>query len=365
MSFRRFFSLTVAFWLLAAFVIPVSAAAAADDSDAWTIYFRPGTRFGTDDRTLFILDFLVPIYQGEKNILFFNPRLTPDDHDGLEVNLGLGYRHLLFDDKLILGGNVFYDNRRTGWGTRWEQVGVGAEAMAELNKYVALTGRFNYYFPLTGAKVSGTGGPATGYYFRTGGIWIGGGGLAYEESPEGFDGELGVRIPFVSDYVETWVYGGGYHYHGSHVGTIDGWTARLEVIPTDFLRLAYEYRDDNTTRRGDHYGEVTFEVPFSIENLIAGKNPFEGLGKRLSGSRDMKERLVEPVRRDVDIRIVHGGSAAGGAASETLAAGVVFVSENGDDTTGDGSFENPFNSIGRAVTAIIPAASIPGSRRST
>ncbi len=135
------------------------------------------------------------------------------------------------------------------------------------------------------------------------------------------------------------------------MGTIDGWTARLEVIPTDFLRLAYEYRDDNTTRHGDHYGEVTFEVPFSIENLFAGKNPFERLGRRLSGSRDMKERLVEPVRRDVDIRIVHGGS-GGGSSYEILVEDVVFVSENGDDTTGDGTFENPFNSIGRAVTAI-------------
>jgi len=329
--------------------VPTAFGAAPETTadPSWTIYFRPGVRFGSDDRTLFIMDFLVPLYRGDKDIVFFNPKLTPDDHDGLEVNLGIGYRRLLFDDRVILGGNVFYDNRRTGWGTRWEQIGLGVEAMAEFNKYVALTGRFNYYIPLTDPKVSGTGGPATGYYFHTGGIWTGGGG-SVEESPEGFDGEVGVRIPVVSDYVETWVYGGGYHYHGKHVGSIDGWTVRVEAIPTGFLRLSYEYSDDNTPSHGEHHGEVAFEVPCSIDNLVAGKNPFEGIGRRLSGSRDFKERMVEPVRRDPDIRVIYGGSGDPG----TLVEGVVFVSESATAGTGTGTFENPFASIDEAVAAI-------------
>jgi len=148
--------------------------------------------------------------------------------------------------------------------------------------------------------------------------------------------------------VETWLYGGGYHYHGDYVGPINGWTARLEVIPTDFLRLSYEYRNDNTNH-GEHHGEVSFEVPFSVENLFAGKNPFEGLGKRLSGSREFKERMVEPVRRDPDIRIVHGGSGTGGG---TLVEGVVFVSESATASSGDGSYENPFATIAEAMAAI-------------
>jgi hypothetical protein len=60
----------------------------------WTIYFRPGVRFGTDDRTLYVMDFLVPLYQGDKGILFANPKYTPNDRDGWEVNLGLGYRQI-------------------------------------------------------------------------------------------------------------------------------------------------------------------------------------------------------------------------------------------------------------------------------
>jgi len=40
------------------------------DKTKWTIYFRPGVRFGTDDRTLYVMDFLVPLYQDDKNIFF-------------------------------------------------------------------------------------------------------------------------------------------------------------------------------------------------------------------------------------------------------------------------------------------------------
>jgi len=132
----------IAFFLLITTLL-ISAPAYTEDKTSPSVYFRPGVRFGSDDRTLFIMDFLVPIWRGDKSVVFFNPKFTADDHDGIETNLGLGYRRLLFDDRVILGGNVFYDNRLTGWGTRWEQIGLGVEAMAEFNEYVALTGRVN------------------------------------------------------------------------------------------------------------------------------------------------------------------------------------------------------------------------------
>lgn len=78
-----------------------------EEDPVWTIHFRPGIRWGTDDRTLYVLDFLIPLYQGEKNILFANTKFTPNDQDGWELNLGMGYRHLLFDDSVILGINAF------------------------------------------------------------------------------------------------------------------------------------------------------------------------------------------------------------------------------------------------------------------
>jgi hypothetical protein len=106
----------------------------------WTIYYRPAVRFGTDDRTLYINDFLVPLYQNEKDILFSNIKFTPNDQDGWEVNLGLGYRHYFPKANLILGVNCFYDQRKTPWGKIYEQCGVGAEVMADvrIDEYIVV-----------------------------------------------------------------------------------------------------------------------------------------------------------------------------------------------------------------------------------
>jgi hypothetical protein len=124
--FRRFLSfgplIILAFFLVfSVFLFASSAYATTDDKNGgppWTIYFNPGVRFGTDNRTLYILDFLIPLYRDDKSILFAEPRYTPNDQDGWEVNLGLGYRRLLFDDRLMLGVNGFYDKRKTPWNTR-------------------------------------------------------------------------------------------------------------------------------------------------------------------------------------------------------------------------------------------------------
>ena len=36
-------------------------------------------------------------------------------------------------DKLVLGGNFFYDHRKTRYGSHFDQLGLGFEAMADLN----------------------------------------------------------------------------------------------------------------------------------------------------------------------------------------------------------------------------------------
>ena len=336
-------------------LISATAAASAEVEEKgsnWTLYFRPGVRFGTDDRILYILDFLVPLYQGKRNILFFNPKFSPNNQDGCEVNLGLGYRHLLFDDRLVLGLNGFYDTRRTDGGGYHRQWGVGAEVMTELPVAdtwdLGVTGRFNYYKPLTSARIRGAGG-ALGYFFQDHAIFSRGGTV--EVPLGGFDAEVGVRIPYVSDLVETWFYAGGYHFEGSYVDNIDGFMARVELLPTDFMRVNYEYRKDRTTS-GDHYGEVCLEFPFSVENLMVGKNPFAGFGSILQGSRKLKERLVEPVRRDVDIVVAQEIINTG--AMEGWVADVVFVAEDPPDALPadrDGSFEHPYGSLDEALTA--------------
>jgi hypothetical protein len=341
LGIKRSFALILVTCALFAF-LPVPGNAADNGKDP-SIYFRPGVRFGSDDRTITTFDFLVPFWQGEKNILFFNPRYSFDNRDGSEVNFGFGYRHLLFADHAVLGINGYYDCRWTGWGTRHEQLGLGAEVMTG-----SFTGRFNGYFPVTDTQIGPPSG-ISGYYFRDVGIYTGTGSI--EETLGGFDGELGVKVPYLSKYLETWVYAGGYHFEGDYVRDVNGFSTRLEVIPTDFLRLGFEYRND-TLAGNQYFGEAAVTVPFSIDNLVKGKNPFAGIGKHFGGERTLHERLVEPVRRDVDVRLHNAGGGPGLPGTESLVEDVIFVSEGAADGAGDGTFEDPFASIAEAVTAM-------------
>jgi len=337
----RSFALVLLTCALFAF-LPLPSNAADNGTDP-SIYFRPGVRFGSDDRIITSFDLLIPFWQGEKNILFFNPRYSFDNRDGSEVNLGFGYRHLLFSDRAVLGINGYYDCRWTGWGTRHEQVGLGAEVMTD-----RVTARFNGYFPVTGPQIGPPSG-TSGYYFRDVGVYLGTGSI--EETLGGFDGEVGFKVPYLSRYLETWVYAGGYHFEGDYVKDVNGFSSRVEIVPTDFLRLGFEYRNDNLSGN-QYFGEAAVTVPFSIDNLVKGKNPFEGIGKHLGGDRTLHERLTEPVRRDVDVRMYNAGSGPGLPGTEMLVENVVFVSEGAADGAGSGTFEDPFSTVGDAVLAI-------------
>lgn len=325
---------------------------ASEEKPVFTELIRPSVRFGTDRGPIWTLDIMIPLYYGEKDILFADPRVSTEDLDGYEVNLGLGYRRLVANDRLLLGGNVYYDTRKTDWGTYHDQWGIGLEAMTELSG-IGLTARVNGYFAISEPIISAPGDADGTYRQRRDGIYFIGGRA--EVPLSGFDVEIGMRVPFVSKYVETWVYGGGYHLVGKYVPNVDGYMARVEVIPTDFVRLNYEYRYDRTNY-GEHYGEVMFEIPFSLDNLFAGEDPFKGLG-RFGGSRTLKERMTEPVRRDIDVRIVKEDFNRNLPGVGTKVEDVVFVSESAP-AGGNGSLNRPYDAIsdvnadGRVGTSI-------------
>ena len=104
-----------------------------DPSD-WRLYLHSGIRFGTDDRVIGFYDLMVPVFLSDNSILFVNPRFSHDSNDGHEWNLGGGYRHILWDDQLMLGVNAYYDIKKHGdSGKYFDQWGMGFEAMGEFD----------------------------------------------------------------------------------------------------------------------------------------------------------------------------------------------------------------------------------------
>lgn len=114
-----------------------------------------------------------PLWQDEEkhNILFtqlsiVNYRMF--DHQRFAGNAGLGYRHLMLDNKLLLGSNVFYDHEFLRGHHR---AGVGAEI-----KYGPLDFTANGYLGLNQRSIDDG---------------------SVERVPNGADIELGTQVPYL------------------------------------------------------------------------------------------------------------------------------------------------------------------------
>jgi len=315
---------------------------AEDDLD-WMLYFRPGVMVTGNGRVIGYFDVTSYHHFTENTVGFINARYSHDNDSNMELNFGAGVRYLIPSADVILGANAYWDWRETQSGNKFQQFGFGAEVYWEIDPEItALMARTNVYLPYTGEKmidepyrVGYFRNTSVGYYLYS----------QYEEPLTGIDYEAGFRIPYISNYVETWLFAGGYHYWGDNSKDINGFMTRLEVSPIDFLKLNYEYRIDN--RSDEHYGEVVVELPFSVENLVAGKNPFEGIGDVLPGNKDVRDHLYDSVRRDIDIKVGESDPEFYSTGEETE---VIFVNLDRGFAEGTGTYDDPYGSIENAFT---------------
>ena len=117
--------------------------------DKYPIQIRPGIK-ALEHRERYYADVFIPLLGTKDAFFFLNPKLTltyDNEITAKEQNAGIGYRTLIFDDTAILGGNVFYDTRKTENNVRHHQLGAGLEF---LSKWVDV--RTNCYFPISGKK---------------------------------------------------------------------------------------------------------------------------------------------------------------------------------------------------------------------
>ncbi|MFC1826792.1 inverse autotransporter beta domain-containing protein, partial [Thermodesulfobacteriota bacterium] len=257
---------------------------------------RPGTMIGNSDNSHdFFLDFLVPFDRRQDRVMMLNFSLNLNNYSGDtadEENIGFVYRGLLYNDQLILGFNTFLDTRQTIYNNRFYQVGIGLEAMSQWFDF-----RANYYHPTSDAVRTtaldrfSPGGP-TGTLVT----------LGFEEPLKGWDAELGVLVPLLSNYLETRVIFGLYGYNSSFVDDIYGEKVRIELRPNDFLTFNAEFNDDDVSSSTYLGGYLTIPIPFSgkasdIFNLDYSFG---------QGSRDLKARMYDKIERDRHVKILSG-----------------------------------------------------------
>lgn len=348
-----------------------------------------GTRAG-DDVVEGFGDILAPIVALKSGIVFINPRASMSDHSAEEYNLGVGYRHLLRDKGMIFGANVYYDYRETESGNRFNQLGVGVEYLSDW-----VDARANYYLPenqseTVESEVTTTYEADTEYtrwydpYAERNNIYQQGTFykgvtttkvtqhfIQYEEAMEGFDMELGVRLPIptVMDYADVKVFGGFYHYNRDFgMDDLNGFKGRLEIKAMPSLYLDLEIFDSKDLTGCDFYLGARLSVPFEVANISKGRNPFAGAidGMRIQKQKTtIASRLTEMVMRDLHVQTDYSPPTEVASnrtsmsttlisvtqrVSDTLATDVIFVNQDTGNDANPGTIELPVKEIPTGIS---------------
>ncbi len=329
----RFNFLKVAISLILVLTLfPGTMAWGAASANPWKGQIRPGVMVGDDNNpTDFFLDLFFPVTGNEKNLFFLNPHLRFDDEDSNEENIGFGYRGFQFNDKVILGANAYYDTMRSQYDKTYQQLGVGIEVLSQWVDF-----RSNYYLPISSKRKHIE--DLDVYKFGSYELLVNKG---YEEAMKGIDAEVGVLIPGISNVIETRAYIGGYLYDTETVGTLDGWKFRGEIRPSNLINLNVEVRHDKV-RGTDAYFGGYLDIPFSVEAIFKGGDPFKGFKEAAAfgkGARSLKERMTEKVVRDRHIATI-----ATPEEEDTHVADMIYVNQD-NPNPGVGSLEDPYKDI--------------------
>ncbi len=179
------------------------------------------------------------------------------------ANIGLGYRKLVADGKLILGVNGFYDNE---WTYKHERASAGLEVLSSVGDF-----RYNQYFALSDALT--------------------GEGAAQERALDGYDAELAVPLPYLP---QTKLHAKAFKFDSDDVATvIEGQTFSLRsALPYSFtIELGTTSYDDNTADQD--YANLSYRMAFGSSSS-APTTFISDVAYQLSPVRD---RRFEKVRR--------------------------------------------------------------------
>ncbi len=368
----------------------VKAESSSSFSDLQPAVITLGARAWEEGSAEGIGDLLLPVYSTRSGLFFLNPRSSFRDEES-EMNLGAGYRQMIGDHRMIAGLNAYYDRRETEANNQFHQAGFGAEFLSEW-----VDARVNYYLPENDIKDAGKTESLDSYEYDAraydwdkpyarGNAAIQKGTridsrilaqtyshVGYEEQAmEGFDCEVGVRlpIPLVQDWSEVKLFAGYYSFDNDLSSTVEGWKGRLEVRAVPALLLDAEVFEDDDLNGSSYYVGARMQVPFDMGAWAAGKNPFAGTfaafkPARRNAARPFDHRLTEMVMRDprvqasvseptetVEFTVQEVLKQVRKPVVDTLSDSLIYVDRDNTSGVEDGSYEHPFSTIGEGLEA--------------
>jgi len=200
----------------------------------------------------------------DSGTVFNQTSLNTHDDDGT-INIGLGARKLLNDNKILIGSNLFYDHQ---FDEGHKRTGVGVEAISSVFDI-----RGNYYNAISGSKTTSEGS---------------------ERALDGWDTQLDYHLPGEKDVnifanlfrFENSATGSTYEEKGTKIGA----NASLG----NFI-IEGGYLDDNQNNDA-FFGSIKFVVNLGDQGENKTRNYLE--------YTDVSNKLYQPVKRENKIRVV-------------------------------------------------------------
>ena len=312
-------------------LLAISADAAAPLSPRVEVGVKGGT-----DRSLLTTEFWAPLAQKSDRVLYGDIRLMGDNDENREGNLGIGYRQV--HDNAVLGAHGWIDRRRTQSNSTFHQLTFGVERLGHI-----VDARANVYVPLNQNRTITTPniGSTTPYLAGTG-IFYDTNGFISETPQYGLDGEVGYRLPILQQHADAIrVYGGGYHFFRDETHDVTGFRVRTEAQINSAFSVGARFQHDDP-RGSQGFLEATIKFPFGA--------------KKLYQTDYLRARLDESPERDVDIvtaaRQLDSGLGKPVINQNSGEAQRILYVDNTNSNAGDGSKENPFNTLKAAEYAL-------------
>ena len=248
--------------------------------------------------------------------LFLDSRYHYEDNNQFISSTGLGFRTITPCKNFIVGANVYMDGIDSAHDNNFNQLGLGLEV---LSHWVDV--RFNYYLPEDDQYEVGRSTSRSSSVFTRDSFQNGVGSRTttttnrkqlfkqFEAALEGYNAEIGFLIPGIPERFETRLFAGYYHYENPFGSDFEGFKARLETHLLKGVIAGVEYWDDARLMGGHWTAELSASVPFSVENLVKGRNPFVGFADSFKpAKRELQDRLGDMVIRSHRVQTTTSGN---------------------------------------------------------
>jgi adhesin/invasin len=219
-----------------------------------------------------------PIIQSGDTTWFYQGSIFRTEEEGTPrntVNLGTGLRELVYDNKILIGGNIFYDHE---FPYDHQRVGFGLEARTSVGEINA-----NQYFKSSGVRTNK-------YGFS-------------EQALDGEDIEIGTHIP----YVPKWkVFAKHFSYNIPGGTDLSGREYSTEFrMPLGLTLVAGKKFYENNIKENQQYIMLSY-------SLAIGRDPSNDIAQIITNNaydfQTMESHTLDKVRREnLIVKQVSGG----------------------------------------------------------